>query len=77
MKIRFNKDGSMDRYKATFYEDEVLAIAHCLNFVLGLVEERQKKKEKPFVDSGELDLIVETANKCNRLIAQLPKECEE
>ena len=74
MKIRFNKDGSCDRYKATFYEDEVLAIAHCLNFTLGMVEEGQKKGHKPFIAQGELDTIVDVANKCNELIAQLPKE---
>lgn len=74
MKIRFNKDGSYDRYKATFYEDEVLAIAHCLNFTLGMAEEGQKKGHKPFVSQGELDTIIDVANKCNNLIAQLPKE---
>ena len=77
MKIRFNKDGSTDAYKATFYEDEVLAIAHCLNFVLGMVEEQQKAGKKPFVDSGELDTIIDVANKCNQLVSQLPKEDKE
>lgn len=74
MKLRFNEDGSYDRYKATFYEDEVLAIAHCLNFTLGMVEEAQKKGYKPLITQGELDTIVDVANKCNDLIAQLPKE---
>ena len=74
MKIRINQDGSMDRYKATFYEDEVLAIAHCLNFTLGMVEEGQKKGNKPFISQGELGTIVDVANKCNQLVSQLPKE---
>lgn len=72
MKIRFNKDGSIDRYKASFFEDEVVAIAHCLNFVLGLVEEQQKNGTQPFVNGGELDMIRDVADKCNRLISQLP-----
>ena len=76
MKIRFNKDGSYDRYKATFYEDEILAIAHCLNFVLGLVEQQQKMGAEPFADKSELDMIIDVANKCNQLVAQLPKEGE-
>lgn len=75
MKIRFNKDGSYDRYKATFYEDEILTIAHCLNFVLGLVEESQKAG-KTFLEVGELDQIIDVANKCNQLVAQLPKDKE-
>ena len=74
MKIRFNKDGSYDRYKATFYEDEILTIAHCLNFVLGLVEQQQQMGAEPFADKGELDMIIDVANKCNQLVAQLPKE---
>ena len=76
MKIRLNKDGSIDRYKATFYEDEVLTIAQCLDFVLGLVEEDKKKGNKPFVEDYELDRIEDVANKCNRLISKLPKEKE-
>ena len=74
MKIKLNEDGSIDVRKATFYEDEVLAIAHCLNFVIGLVEEQQKSGIKPFVDLGELDAIVDVANKCNQLVSRLPKE---
>ena len=73
MRLRFNKDGSCDRYKATFYEDEVITISHCLNFVLGMVEEGQKKGAKPFVDASELDQIIDIANKCNGLVSQLPK----
>lgn len=74
MKIRINKDGSIDRYKATFYEDEVITIAQCLNFVLGLVEEDKKKGRRTFVKDYELDRIEDVANKCNRLISKLPKE---
>ena len=74
MKIRLNEDGSIDRYKATFYEDEVVTIAHCLNFVLGLVEEDKKKGNKTFVKDYELDRIEDVANKCNRLVSKLPKE---
>ncbi len=76
MKIRLNEDGSIDRYKAIFYEDEVLTIAQCLNFVLGLVEEDKKKGNKPFVKDYELDRIEDVANKCNRLVSKLPKEGE-
>ena len=76
MKIRLNEDGSIDRYKAIFYEDEVLTIAQCLNFVLGLVEEDKKKGRKPFVKDYELDRIEDVANKCNRLVAKLPKDEE-
>ena len=74
MKIRLNDDGSIDRYKATFYEDEVVTIAQCLNFVLGLVEEDKKKGRRTFVKDYELDRIEDVANKCNRLISKLPKE---
>lgn len=74
MQVRFNKDGSIDRLKATFYEDEVVTISHCLNFTLGMVEECKKKRTKPFVEGGELDRIIDVANKCNQLISQLPKE---
>ena len=74
MKIRLNEDGSFDRYKATFYEDEVLIIAHCLNFVLGIVEEEQKKGEESFINNGDLDAIIDVANKCNQLISQLPRK---
>lgn len=76
MKIRINKDGSIDRYKATFYEDEVLTIAQCLNFVFGLAEEDKKKGNKPFLDESEVDRIKDVADKCNRLVSQLPKEEE-
>lgn len=76
MKIRLNEDGSIDRYKATFYEDEVITIAQCLNFVLGLIEEGKKKGNKPFVKDYELDRIEDVANKCNRLVSKLPKEEE-
>lgn len=74
MKIRLNEDGSADVFKATFYEDEVLAIAYCLNFVLGMVKEQQKMGRKPFIDSGVLDVITDVANKSNQLVSQLPKE---
>lgn len=74
MKIRMNKDGSIDRYKATFYEDEVLTIAHCLNFVMGLAEEAQRKGSEPFLTESELDRVIDVTNKCNSLIAELPKE---
>lgn len=74
MKIRLNKDGSIDRYKAIFYEDEVLTIAQCLDFVLGLVEEDKKKGRRTFVKDYELDRIEDVANKCKRLISKLPKE---
>ena len=74
MKIRLNEDGSIDRYKAIFYEDEVLTIAQCLNFVLGLVEEDKKKGNKTFVKDYELDRIEDVANKCSRLVSKLPKE---
>lgn len=76
MKIRLNKDGSIDRYKATFYEDEVLIIAQCLNFVLGLAEEGRKKGGKPFLTEPELDRVSDVADKCNRLVSELPKEEE-
>ena len=77
MKIRVNKDGSFDRYKATFYEDEVLTIAHCLNFVIGMVKENQEKGNGTFLKSGELEAIVDLANKCNDLVSQLPNEEEK
>lgn len=77
MRIRFNKDGSTDIYKAKFYEDEVLTIAHCLNFVLELVEEDQKKGKKPFLRQDELEQVIDVANKCNRLVSQLPKAKNE
>lgn len=73
MKIRINKDGSIDRYKATFYEDEVLTIAHCLNFVMDLAEEERKAGKKPFLTESEQDRVADIANKCNGLIAELPK----
>lgn len=76
MKIRLNEDGSIDRYKATFYEDEVITIAHCLNFILGLVEEDRKRGRRTFVKNYELDRIEDVANKCNRLVSKLPKEGE-
>lgn len=76
MKIRLNEDGSIDRYKATFYEDEVLTITQCLNFVLELVEEDKRNGKKPFVEDYELDRIEDVANKCNRLVSKLPKEEE-
>lgn len=75
MKIRINKDGSIDRYKATFYEDEVMIIAQCLNFVLGLAEERRKKGEL-FLSEAELDQVTDVASKCRSLISELPKEEE-
>lgn len=73
MKIRLNKDGSIDRYKATFYEDEVLIIAQCLNFVLGLAEEGRKKGVKPFLTEPELARVSDVADKCNSLVSKLPK----
>ena len=76
MKIRLNKDGSIDQYKATFYEDEVQTIAQCLNFVLGLVEEDKKKGRRTFIKNYELDRIEDVANKCHRLMSKLPKEEE-
>lgn len=33
----------------------------------------EAKGHKPFIAQGELDTIVDVANKCNELIAQLPK----
>lgn len=75
MKIRINKDGSIDRYRATFYEDEVMIIAQCLNFVLGLAEERRKKGEL-FLSEAELDQVTDVASKCRSLISELPKERE-
>lgn len=77
MKIRVNKDGSFDRYKATFYEDEVLTILHCLNFVLGMVKANKEKGNDTFLENGELDAIIDVANKCSRLVSQLPKKEEK
>lgn len=73
MKKRFNKDSSYE-YKMAFYGNGVLAIAHCLNMILGMVEENQKKGYKPFISQDELITIVDMGKKCKKLVSQLPEE---
>lgn len=74
MKIRFNKDNSHNKYETAFYGSGVLAIGHCLEMILGMVEENHKKGYKPFISQDELSTVVDMAEKCEKLISQLPEE---